>query len=286
VPTRDKPPTSSFHKWVHPGGEPYARFVRTGDGYHVRFPGQADFHLSGEGEVLSRRPYPGASPETIRNLERNHVRPLALSRQANLVFHASAAEVRGEALAFAGRSGRGKSTLAAELATSGGRLLTDDGLVIERGASGFEVLPSDPSVRLWRDSARALFGSAAAGVGTAEAAKVRLPTGGRLAYCAERRPLSRFYVLGDGSSKDISIEELGGGDAVVELLKHSFLLDVDRREAVASHFERLTLLVRTAVLFRLDFPRRFDLLPTVRRAILDHRPAGGTVSPGGSRPGP
>jgi hypothetical protein len=286
VPTRDKPPTSSFHKWVHPGGEPYARFVRTGDGYHIRFPGQADFHLSGEGEVLSCSPYPGASPETIRNLERNHVRPLALSRQANLVFHASAAEVRGEGLAFAGKSGRGKSTLAAELATSGGRLLADDGLVIEKGTSGFEVLPSDPSVRLWRDSARALFGSAAAGVGTAEAAKVRLPAGGRLSFCAERRPLGRLYVLGDGSSKEIAIEELKGGDAVVELLKHSFLLDVDRREAVASHFDRLTLLVRSSCLYRLDFPRRFESLESVRRAVLDHRPAWDATGPGGLTPGP
>lgn len=268
---RQKPPTSSFHKWVRPGGEPYARFVRAGDGYHLRFPGQADFHLSDTGEVLGCRPYPGASPETIRTLERNHVRPLALSRRENLVFHASAVEVLGEGLAFAGSSGRGKSTLAADLATNGGRLVADDGLVLEPGARGFEMLPSDPSVRVWRDSARALFGSAAAGVGTAEAAKIRLEAGGRLAAAAGRCRLLRLYVLGDGASADVVIEELGGGDAVVELVRHSFLLDVDRREAVADHFERLTLLVKSTALFRLDFPRRFEVLPSVRQALLGHR---------------
>lgn len=284
MPTREKPPTTSFQKWVHPNGEPWARFVRTRSGTRLQFPGRAEFLLSETGQVLSRHPFPGVTPEGIRDLEQNHVLPLVLSRHEKIVLHASAVDVKGGAIAFAGASGRGKSTLATSFATSDGRLLSDDGLVAEPRNGGFELLPTHPSVRLWADSEEALLGPRLSDVGGAADAKARIPAGNGIAYCSVSRPLRRLYVLGDGSSPDVVIEDLAGCDALVELMRLSFLLDVDRPAAVAAHFDRLSSFVRTTGLYRLDFPRKYELLPAVRQIVLRHRPKA-PVRPGGA-PGP
>jgi len=57
---------------------------------------------------------------------------------------------------------------------------------------------------------------------------------------------------------------------MIELLKASFLLSVDDRARLASHFDALARLSRRPIHYRLDYPRRFDLLSDVRRSILEH----------------
>jgi hypothetical protein len=81
-----------------------------------------------------------------------------LARQRGLLpLHAAAVQIGDAAVALAGHSRRGKSTLAAALALRGHRLLADDICLIDAGASGRVVLhPTDGRVRLWRDAAEAL----------------------------------------------------------------------------------------------------------------------------------
>ncbi|CAA7615400.1 HPr kinase [Candidatus Terasakiella magnetica] len=71
-----------------------------------------------------------------------------------LPLHASCVEVDGRAIAFAGPSGVGKSTLAAALLAQGWRLLSDDVTVVDLGRA--LVLPSFPRQKLWQDSLEAL----------------------------------------------------------------------------------------------------------------------------------
>jgi len=197
------------------------------------------------------------------------VLPLALSRAGKLVFHASAVEIDGEAVAFVGESGRGKSTLAASFATGGYRFLTDDGLVIEERPVGYRVLPSHPSIRLWEDSQEALIDPATR---VAErlpfTPKARFLAGAEIAFCDEPRLLRHIYFLGDGAAPGVTIAPVRASEALVELVKHSFLLDIQATELIASHFDQLARLVNERIYFRLDYPRRFDALGEVRRAII------------------
>ncbi len=234
----------------------------------------ADFDVSPD--ALDVTCFPAAeaaeAPETIaQHLYLNQVLPLVLSKRGKLVFHASAVEVPDGAVAFVAVSGRGKSTLAASFAISGSRFLTDDGLVVAAGAQGFEVLPSHPSIRLWEDSETALI---APGATTAPAlnytSKARFLAGGALAFCEQPRRLRRVYFLGDGSADDIAIQPMSATEALVEWVKHSFLLDVEERPRVASHFEQVACLAKEPMHYRLDFPRRFEDLPRVRQAIVEH----------------
>ena len=260
-----------FHKWDFPDGTPWTRFYRQNDGYLLRFPDLADFEVSADGFNVTCYPVPEASGATPRHLYLSQVLPLVLSKLGKLVFHASAVEVGGHAIAFVAESGRGKSTLAASFAVSGFRFLTDDGLVLEPGVQGFEVMPGHPSIRLWTDSEAALMAS---GASTAPAlhftSKSRFLAGEDLAFSEQARPLRSAYFLGDGSATQPRFERLSAAESLVEWVKHSFLLDVEEKPRLASHFDQVAKLANQPIHYRLDYPRRFEDLARVRQAILEH----------------
>ena len=268
------PPGQAFHQWVFPGGELWAAFFRTRLGYLLRFPNLADYVVSADGCDVRCHPVPRVSEETVRHLYLNQVLPLALSRLGKLVFHASAVELGGEAVVFVGESGRGKSTLAASFATSGSPFLTDDGLVVEERGTGYQALPSHASIRLWEDSQQALVHPTTPVADPVPfTSKARFLAGETIAFCDKPRPLHRVYFLGDGTSPRVSFAPVGASEALIELVKHSFLLDTQESELIATHFDQLTRLVRQRIYRRLDYPRRFEDLGDVRRAILsDCRP--------------
>jgi hypothetical protein len=196
---------------------------------------------------------------------------LVLSKQGKLVFHASAVDIHNMGVAFVGPSGRGKSTLAASFATSEFRFMTDDGLVLEGGAGGFTVNPSHPSIRLWADSEQALI---APGTSTAPAveftSKSRFLAGSGILFRDEPRPLHRVYFLGDGRANGLTIERLKASEALVEWVRHSFLLDIEEKPRLAAHFSEVARLADMPIHYRLDYPRRFEGLAAVRRAIVEH----------------
>ena len=58
--------------------------------------------------------------------------------------------------------------------------------------------------------------------------------------------------------------------ALLEWLQHSFLLDVEEKPRLASHFDQLARLANQPIHYRLDYPRHFDDLPRVRPAPVEH----------------
>lgn len=260
-----------FHRWVFPDGTLWTNFYRAGNHYLLRFPALADFTVSASGMEVAVHPVPGVSAQTIEHLYLNQILPLALSRQWKLVLHASAVEVGDAAVAFVGASGLGKSTLAASFATGGYRFLTDDGLQVEKSGEGYLVQPSHASIRLWDDSRAELIPEttrAAPAVDYTD--KMRLLADDAVAFCDVARPLQRVYFLGDGDVDDISIHPSSGRDAMIELVRHSFLLDIEEREMLTRHFSQLTELARRPMFARLDYPRRYETLPGVRDAVIQH----------------
>jgi hypothetical protein len=78
-------------------------------------------------------------------------------QRALLPLHASCVRIGGGAIAFAGHTGVGKSTMAAAIARRGHGLIADDVCAIDFASSGApQVRPSFPRVRLWEDAMRAL----------------------------------------------------------------------------------------------------------------------------------
>jgi hypothetical protein len=260
-----------FHEWVLPDGTQWTRFHRDGADYLLRFVDLADFRVSSDGRRVHCWPAPDVSEETTRFLFANQVMPLALSRQGTLVFHASAVEIDDQAVAFMGESGRGKSTLAASFATNGFRFLTDDGLVVESMEGQWRIAPSHPSIRLWEDSQEALLHPEAQIAPPVQyTSKSRFLAGSDIVFCDQPRNLHRVYFLGEGAQKRTLFERLKPADALFELLKHSFLLDIEERQVLAAHFDELSSLVSQPIYYRLDYPRYFEGLAEVRQAIIEH----------------
>ncbi len=263
-----------FLEWNLPDGTPWTRFFRTQVCYLLRFPALADFTVSPDGNEVAAYPLEGVSDHTIQHLYLNQVLPLALSRQFKLVLHASAVEIENIGIAFLGESGHGKSTLAASFATSGHRFLTDDGLQLEEGEAGYLIRPSHPSIRLWEDSSAALIPETAQAAPPVEyTPKSRFLADDEVAFCIEPRPLRALYFLGEGNSDTVTIDPVSGRDAMIEMVRNCFLLDIEEREMLMHHFGQLTELARIPMFFRLDYPRRYELLPQVRDAVIRHATA-------------
>jgi hypothetical protein len=262
------PDAPAFHEWVLPDGTLCTSFFRTRSGYLLRFPRMADFVIDRAGRHVTAWPGEGVSASTIEHIYLNQVLPLAWSKQGRMVLHASAVELDGQAVAFVARSGTGKSTLAASFVLSGSRLLCDDGLLIEADGEAFRAAPGHASLRLWPDSEAALVGdtlqrepplpftvkSRFAGLDTSR-------------FCDQPRRLMRVFFLGDGSASNPDVAPMRASEALVEFVKHSFLLDTEERQLLSTQFDALSRLAGLPIHFRLDYPRGYAHLPQVRRAV-------------------
>lgn len=260
-----------FHRWELPDGQLWTEFHSDEHGYLLRFPDIADFHISKDGVAICAWPVADIPDSTTQHIYLNQVYPLALSRQGKLIFHASAVEIESHCIAFVGHSGMGKSTLAASFATNGFRFLTDDGLRLEKSGDGYRVRPSHPSLRLWEDSRDALLANDSDEAPSLHfTSKSRLLAGDEIAFCDQPRQLHRVYFLSAEECNSPKITPLKSSEALIELVKHSFLLDIRQTNILADHFQELSLLVEDPIFYRLHYPRNYALLDELRMMIVDH----------------
>lgn len=262
---------SPFHEWIFPDGTKWAKFYRVDKEFLVSFPNLGDFVVSADGCTVRAWPAPEISEDTMQHLYLNQVLPLALSKQGRIVFHASAVDTGNGAIAFLGESGRGKSTLAASFAAAGQRFLTDDALLLDPTEGGYLVQPSHPSIRLWDDSQEALLAADAVLAPPVQyTPKARILSGDSLPFCNAIRRLRRVYFLGDGRAEALTIQRMRPSEAMIGLVKNSFLLDIEAQEMLSSHFELLAEMVALPIFYHLDYPRSFAALPSIRHGILEH----------------
>ncbi len=126
-------------------------FVRDSGGYRLRFHGTCEFRFNPDLSECETVLEEGREPEVAAWLLKASVPALLLGLRGEPVLHASAFEVEGRAIAVAGESGMGKSTVAALFCAAGRRLVADD--LLRLGFVAGEVLcfPGGSSLRL-RDS--------------------------------------------------------------------------------------------------------------------------------------
>lgn len=113
-------------------GRAFYQVFRCHSGAHLlRVGGICDFEISPDAAEITCRPYPAVDAEWIQILLRGTVAGLLLDLRGQPSLHASAIEIGGRVIAFAGGSGAGKTTTAAMFCTAGARLVTDDVLSVE-----------------------------------------------------------------------------------------------------------------------------------------------------------
>ena len=208
---------------------------------------------------------------TVRHLLLDQVLPSISSGAHGSGLHASAVVVGGEAIAFAGKTGLGKSTLAASFATAGFPALTDDCLLVKDGGGQFLAVPTYSSLRLWDDSANALGGLGRRGHQVASYSQKRRLNGSTstIPFCDDPAPLRCVYLLETRVARRRSpIESLSERDAFIALVRLAFRLDPYDRVQLANEMDCLARLSRAVSVRRLHVPRRLDNLSSVQQAVL------------------
>jgi hypothetical protein len=185
--------------------------------YWLRIPGIGCYRVT-NGEEIIVCPEPGARPLDVRAYLLGTLF-VALCQQRHLLpLHASAVSTRKGVVAFLGRSGQGKSSLAAYLAQRGFSVLADDVCLIDSASSGpAMVIPTAPWLKLWRTSLEHL-GSQVQGLERvfSEDDKYRLP----LANTPSPEPIGRLVFLetNPNQASATEMQELSAVEAIPLLM--------------------------------------------------------------------
>ena len=170
-----------------------------------------------------------------------------LRRRHITCLHSSAVEFRGHAICLCGDAGVGKSTTAAALALRGLPVMAEDIVPLEETEQGFLAVPGYPRVCLWPESVQMLAGSSdALPLISAGWEKRYLPLDGKCAkFAAGKLPLGLVYVFANrvDDAGGPRIERLTPRDALLELVRNTYMNWVLGREQRAIEFETLCRLV-------------------------------------------
>ncbi len=87
-------------------------------------------------------------------------------------------------------------------------------------------------------------------------------------------PIRGIYVLppaeGMNDPIEISVDRLSSTEAFLELVKYLFRLHLNDQQGLKVEFCKLGRIANEVPFSRLQFPRRFSFLPSVREAVLNH----------------
>lgn len=239
------------------------------------FPGVADFSL--EDRSILYRPYLPERRGLIEIRFLGTVLSFYLERREVPVLHASAVDLDGGAVIFLGTNRGGKTGLAASFLTAGYSMLSDDLSPLDVREGRFFVRPGYPQMRAWPDLASRLVGSAE-GLPRVlpELEKRRISIGGQGglgSFCPDAKPLRALYLperRPPGGSAEVRIEEVSARDAVVDLIRTSFIARLV--DALGWQPRRLAFFSRLVVsnpVRRLIYPSGFEHLDRVREAVLE-----------------
>lgn len=122
----------------------------------LEIPRIARFLISGGRSVVINSA-PGIAGATLRLFLFGTVLAILCNQRGLIPLHASCVRIAGRAVAFGGKAGLGKSTLAAALVRRGCVLIADDVCVVDAApVEGPLVYPVLPRIKLWQDSIEAL----------------------------------------------------------------------------------------------------------------------------------
>jgi hypothetical protein len=187
---------------------PSSRLVMSVDshpdvGYRIAAPGYGTHIVSPDGTAIVSA-VAAVSPWRWQRLLFAQVLPLAATLQGLELFHASAVEHAGRALAFVATSGTGKSSIAAHLVSRGARYIADDVLALEPARAGTMAHPG-PAVASVHASELGSLGSAGGRLGSVIGRSDKLQLA--VEPAAGPRPLAAIYFLERLAIGDFAIEE-------------------------------------------------------------------------------
>ena len=164
------------------------------DDYRLEVRNTARYRVRNGTEIVVA-PFAGSSARNVRLFLLGTAFGALCQQRRLLPLHASAIEVDGQCVAFAGPSGIGKSTLAAFFHDRGYKVMSDDICVVSLDAQGRpRAWPGIPRLKLWREAADALARDVTAlEIDLEGMEKYHFPTDRGASQAS--LPLRRIYIL-------------------------------------------------------------------------------------------
>lgn len=270
--SRPKRPRRWLHHWLDADGRRMLSIARTSDdGFLLRFPGFLEACLDARASKMLVWPLDCGDPANVRHLLIDQLLPRALAYRGHLPLHAGAVVIEEQAVLVVGESGWGKSTLVAALHSQGHRVLTDDCALVRPAGSNAHARGTYPSLRLLPDTlARVLDDSHQTqrpeGQNKHRVRVLEAPVDGI------DPPVAALYVLKAPcpDARAISTARLTPGQACIEIMKHSFQLDVSDRTQYARQLRDAAAVATRVPAFEFAYPRDFERLPDVIAHLQNH----------------
>jgi hypothetical protein len=260
---------------MRPEEEDWFAHARLSDGSdYLRWSGLFEFLISADGRRIACRELNGASPESFQTYLLGQVLSFALLKQGIEPLHSTAVVINGEAVAFLGNCGYGKSSLGAAFLHGGYRLLTDDLLVLKEERNYFFAYPGPPRIKLFPHIAVKLLGGRVNGTPMNSETPKLVISLDEAETAVPQRPvlLKAIYVLTpprtSTHSKKISIRSIPPRRAFVSLLKNTFNTVIIEPTRLARQFDLATQVAVRVPVKSLSYPRELDQILKVREAIL------------------
>lgn len=244
----------------HP--EPFIAAYRHEAGFRWLVRGIGEFAIHDRGRRIDYRLHPDASPTDAEHFLLGPATGVALQMQGVVLVHASAVRFDGRAVAFAGPSGFGKSTLAAACLRAGATLLADDVLAVEPGSPPM-ALPYLPRLKLWGDSL-GFFGAQPGRYRPvlSRFEKRRVPAAALGAFTDEPVPLGVIYLLHPLPPEQarIAVTEVQPAEAALELITDMYMADLYSPQRAAAHLAAIGGLVEAVPVRALEYPHDEEAL--------------------------
>lgn len=228
------------------------------------------------GRSIALDPLAPIDPDVLKGWLTGVFMSVLLRQRGYLVLHASAVVKDGQAVAFMGESGWGKSTIAEYLHQQGYDLLTDDVLVLDipKDGEGVSVLPGHRFIRLREEAGREFVGTfeALPRVNPYTTKRVRIVEDG-----PDRPiPLRKLYALENVAAAAYSVEPIPAQMALLRLLGNARSKDLLSSPAFqASLMKQCAALVGRVPVALLHRRRGLDTFPELQRAVEEDLAGGG-----------
>lgn len=221
--------------------------------------GYAEYTISAEGSAITvAQPEQAPFLEVMRYITGVSL-GAALRFRGVLCLHASAVEVNGAALIFAGPSHAGKSSLSAAFHRRGYPLITEDVLALDQRDEAYYVRPGYAGIRLYPETLELLYGQDAVTAAMQVDHKYLHPLD---AIATSPRPVRALYLLAPRNPDlgEPCITPLDPTNALLALTSQFYLHRYAPKEWLARDFPRLGELVQRVPVFILERPDALSCL--------------------------
>ena len=259
------------HEWKDSDDSVTLSVAMLENGYLLRFPDLCDFILETRRRHILIIPHETLDANTIEHLLVDQVLPRLLAHEGHLLLHACAVDIEGRTVLFLGKSGWGKSTLAALLHHAGYTLYSDDCVLLQSHNSNWHTVATYPSLRLYEDSIENIFANDSLLSPVSEYSdKQRIAL--TIASAQAAPPLHALYFLSDPqkASADIQITKMQPANTCIEIIERSFRLDLGNRMQSKQLMISAAALTQSIPAYRLSYLHDFQNNSRLLAQLIQH----------------